>query len=149
MEGGSGGVAAASGVVLRLEAEARGELHQSGKKSTVRGGGGDPIGDGRQHPFNGGSGEVGRRVEGHEEGGGLAPTGGGQLGRRGNDRQWPGRGACGRRTCLHSGGRRRVADERGPTGSWRARGLAGEGNGVGQAQRKREVGQARMNSDDF
>jgi hypothetical protein len=81
VEGGSGGVAAASGAVQRLEVEARGELWalcQSRKKSTTWGG---PAGGGRQHPFKGqqpvvvagtqwrGSGEVGRRVEGHEEGG--------------------------------------------------------------------------------
>jgi hypothetical protein len=59
--------------------------------------------------------------------------------------------------CPHSGGRRRVADERDPTGSGRvpgrevrgARGLTGEENGVGRARRKREVGQVQMNSDDF
>jgi hypothetical protein len=66
-------------------------------------------------------------------------------------------GARGRRACPHSGGRRWVADERDPAGSGRvpgrevqgARGLTGEGNGVGRARRKREVGQVRMNSDDF
>jgi hypothetical protein len=94
----------------------------------------------------GGLEEVKQRVDGHE--GDLAPTGGGPLGWRGNGRQWPGRGARGRRTCPHSGGRRRVADEWGPAGSGRARGReawdthgpVGEGNGVDRA---------RMNSDDF
>jgi hypothetical protein len=104
-----------------------------------RWGGGDAV--------EGGSEEVRQRVDGHEEGD-LAPTGGGPLGRRGNGRQRPGRGARERRTCPHSGERRRVADERGPAGSGRARGReardthgpAGEGNGVDRA---------RMNSDDF
>jgi hypothetical protein len=61
------------------------------------------------------------------------------------------------RACLHSCGQRRVADERGPAGSGRAQGReawgmlgpAEEGNGVGRAQRKREVGRAQMNNDDF
>jgi hypothetical protein len=41
VEGGSGGVAAASGAILQLEAEARGTaamLRRSGKKSATRGG---------------------------------------------------------------------------------------------------------------
>jgi hypothetical protein len=53
---------------------------------------------------------------------GLAPTGRGPLGRRGNGRQRPSRGERGRRACPHNGGRRRVADERGPAGNRRARG---------------------------
>jgi hypothetical protein len=78
-------------------------------------------------------------VEGHEERG-LAPTGRGLLGWRGSAR--------GRRTCPHSGGWRRVTDERGLASSGRVRGReargahgsAGEGNGVDRA---------RMNNDDF
>jgi hypothetical protein len=59
------------------------------------------------------SGEVGRCVEGHEE---RDPAGSGRV---------PGREVRG----VH--------------------GLTGEGNGVGRARRKREVGQVWMNSDDF
>jgi hypothetical protein len=53
-------------------------LGQSGKKSTAQGGGEkNPADSGRQHPFKGGggdateggSGKVGQRVEGYEEGG--------------------------------------------------------------------------------
>jgi hypothetical protein len=62
VEGGSGGVAAASGVVLRLEAEARGSCGHcvgAGRKARRRGGSGR-----RQHPFKGGAAEGARGKSG-------------------------------------------------------------------------------------
>jgi hypothetical protein len=79
--------------------------------------GGNPASGGRQHPFKGGrrgrsgggSGEVERRVERHEEGGWLPPAGGSSGGAA-----TAGSGptvTCSGGVCPHSGGQRRVADE--------------------------------------
>jgi hypothetical protein len=112
--------------------------------------------DGRRYTFKGHGGEAARgrggrgksadAWRGSRRGVWLPLVGTAQVARHG--RQRPGHGVRGRHACPHSGGRHRVADERGPDGNGRVRGReargahgpAGDGNGVGRA---------RMNSDDF
>jgi hypothetical protein len=135
--------AASSGAVLRLEAEVREELwvlRRNGKKSTTQRGGGDPAGGGRHHPFKvgqrgtveGGWGKSSDAWRGMRRGG-LAPIGGGQLGRRGNDPVTARAGGAG---SLTSGARLAVG------------GHGGErcGTCVGQPGKEMECGEPRENA---
>jgi hypothetical protein len=149
VEGGSGGVAAASGAVLRQEAKARGELwalHQSGKKSTARfpfkGGAAGRSGGGRGSRVTRGGRNGGERggpgVAGNGSGGRHQPPAGGR-GRRhcratvvggGTQVTWARTTDRRSRVTAGPGGQRRGAGERGSAAAALTRGTqlaVGEG----------------------